>query len=150
MSKEESFEEWFKKNKSPAAFSPYGKEMEEMTSWQAWNRQQAKLDKALQKIEQLSQIIEQKDRDLKVREHLTFGYLIAENSQLKEALKLAVEVIGFYGEPYYWDNINYPNMFIGKDDLEENVGKMHIDACGGKKARQFLESEQYKKVEGSL
>jgi chromosome segregation ATPase len=182
MSKEESFEEWFKKNKSPAAFSPYGKEMEEMTSWQAWNHQQwqawnhqqAKLDEANERIDELEKEsfedsekknkvfleLRQKEDKLesenkRLRERTTeldgflktanshINKLIEENKQLKkrldfekkmndaslenignltDALKLAVEVIRFYR--YFDDN--------------------------GTRSKQFLESEQYKKVEGSL
>lgn len=78
-----------------------------------WNHQQAKLDKANK-----------------------------ENKQLKEALKLAVEVIrGLIDKTEYgvnqWQAAWLPD--------EETASQKSI-----REARQFLESEQYKKVEGSL
>lgn len=72
----------------------------------------------------------------KANEEINIAILefLRETKQLKEALKEAVEVIesysGFEDGKYY-----------GPGDIYEDISDV---------ARQFLESEQYKKVEGSL
>ena len=91
------------------------------------NHQQAKLDKANEEIE---------------RTALLAHKLYEDNQGLIEALKLAVEVIeDLINKTEYgvnqWQAAWAPN--------EETEPQKSI-----KRARQFLESEQYKKVEGSL
>lgn len=75
------------------------------------------------------------------------GYSIVPHKQLqksKQREQLLLEAVEFYAEPYNWDNVNYPNMFIGKGDVEE-VDLLHIECCGGKCARQAL--EKYRELE---
>lgn len=52
-------------------------------------------------------------------------------------IKLAVDALEFYGEPNNWDNVNYPNMFIGENDCVE-VNHKNTECCGGNIARQTL------------
>ena len=128
MSKEESFEEYW---------SEYGSGIDSIKfcCLHAWNHQQKKLDKANEELARWERVRSTGAGKL-------IEKLESENKQLKEALKLAVEVIkDLINKTEYgvnqWQEAWAPN--------EETESQKSI-----KRARQFLESDQWQKVKGEL
>ena len=94
-----------------------------------WNHQQAKLDKANREIVTML-------GDLSMVKELE-----SENKQLKETLKLAVEVISSIAAEDY----TIQSIISHREDILQEMLLNDTTLC-----RNFLESKQYKKVEGSL
>ena len=91
MSKEESFEEWYSSHSGYE--NAVEKDLEDYyisgmvrICQKAWNHQQAKLDKANERIESYIKLVDS-DTEAILK-------LESENKQLKETLKLAVELNG--------------------------------------------------------
>lgn len=91
------------------------------------------LEIALEKIQQLKQQLEEKDKEIKYHKEWALDF--------QEQLKEAVETISFYANADSWmsDADSSPHYY---DCIVDDSEKCNEDGyrfeCGGKRARQFL------------
>lgn len=140
MSREESFEEIVNKLLKEV---PKERPVRALSLEDIYSYMQKKLDKAnglAERFQELALIRHEVIIELeRVKKELE-----SENAQLKQTLKLAVEVIGFYGDKSEWYQIR-----SGISDYHECFN-CDLISNGFDKARQFLQSEQYQKVKGGI